>query len=141
MKIAVTGSRHQTCLKVLVDGFYQFEKEHGQITEMVLGDCRGTDTLAKQLCDLVGIPYVIEYANWKLYPRSAGPIRNGKMLDHKPEWLIAFPGGNGTRDCTNQALRRCIPVFVVPEVCGMAEGTELVSGEVQSTPLYGNASL
>lgn len=115
MKVAVTGGRHQDKIKVLVDGFYVFEKEHGTITEMILGDASGTDALAKQLCQLAEIPFIIEKANWKLYSRSAGPIRNRKMLDHRPEWLIAFPGGTGTRDCINQALGRCIPVFVVPE--------------------------
>lgn len=36
-------------------------------------------------------------ADWKKFGNVAGPIRNERMLiEGKPDWVIAFPGGNGT---------------------------------------------
>jgi hypothetical protein len=48
---------------------------------------------------------VIEFpANWKVYGRAAGPIRNMKMLlEGKPDLVVAFPGGIGTADMVKKA--------------------------------------
>jgi hypothetical protein len=46
-------------------------------------------------------------AQWKMHGRSAGPIRNKQMLlAGKPDLVVAFPGGRGTRDMRNQSIAR-----------------------------------
>lgn len=81
-------------------------------------------------------------ADWRKHGREAGKIRNREMLaeagesivitggrQHKttdeemavfwaifqriPNGLIAFPGGNGTMDCTQQAYSMSIPVYPI----------------------------
>jgi hypothetical protein len=37
-------------------------------------------------------------ADGKKHGRAAGPIRNQKMPEEKPELVVAFPGGRGTAD-------------------------------------------
>lgn len=42
-------------------------------------------------------------ADWKKYAMAAGHIRNEAMLiEGKPDWVIAFPGGAGTANMVNQ---------------------------------------
>lgn len=45
-----------------------------------------------------------EHADWKQYGRSAGPRRNGVMLErHKPNIVLATTGGTGTANMVAQA--------------------------------------
>jgi hypothetical protein len=51
-------------------------------------------------------------ADWAKHGRSAGPIRNQRMLsDGKPDKVMAFPGGRGTRGMI--ALARAAGVEVL----------------------------
>lgn len=50
------------------------------------------------------VPVKPEPAFWTTAGRGAGPIRNGHMLvTHKPDLVVAFPGGRGTDDLTGRA--------------------------------------
>ena len=50
-------------------------------------------------------------AKWKKYGRAAGPIRNQQMIDEgKPDFVVAFPGGNGTADMIMKARAADIDV-------------------------------
>ena len=81
---------------------------------IVNGGANGADQLATQFGQSYGIPVVIVPANWKIYHRAAGPIRNKWMLDFvSPDYVVAFPGGRGTADMVNQARARNIPVWEV----------------------------
>lgn len=60
------------------------------------------------------IPVLKFPANWALYGKSAGFIRNIQMLDEaKPELVVAFPGGAGTAHTVREAKLRKIPVMEV----------------------------
>ncbi len=53
-------------------------------------------------------------ADWDKHKRAAGPIRNKQMLvEGKPDLVLAFPGGKGTRDMIAQARRAGVQVFEV----------------------------
>ena len=48
----------------------------------------------------------------KRYNALAGFWRNEQMLDlARPKLLLSFPGGNGTKHCTSQAIKRGIEVI------------------------------
>jgi len=51
-------------------------------------------------------------ADWKRYGNAAGPIRNQQMVDKGPSYCIAFPGGDGTKDCVTRADEAGIQVFI-----------------------------
>lgn len=61
------------------------------------------------------VPYAIVPANWDVFDRRAGPVRNSWMLDLKPDLVIAFPGGRGTQNMVEQAKKRGIKVMTVEE--------------------------
>jgi len=44
---------------------------------------------------------------WDELGKKAGPLRNQRMLDEgKPDLVVAFPGGGGTKDMVSARLRR-----------------------------------
>lgn len=68
------------------------------ITKIVCGGARGADRLAAEWALDNNIDLRTYNADWKAYPRTAGLLRNGRMLDSENVSLIvAFPGGAGTR--------------------------------------------
>lgn len=52
-----------------------------------------------------------EPADWRQFGRAAGPLRNGVMIaEHRPDLVIAFPGGSDTADMVRKAEAAGIPV-------------------------------
>jgi YspA, cpYpsA-related SLOG family len=86
---------------------------HGRgITEIRHGGSTGADTYAGTWARGNGVFERQVDADWENRGRSAGPMRNAKMLamDPKPDLVIAMPGGIGTRNMVNQALAAGVPV-------------------------------
>ena len=84
--------------------------------EIIHGAARGADTLAGEYARDRGIPCRSFPADWQRHGRPAGFIRNRQMLDEgKPELVVAFPGGPGTRNMVKIALERGFPVKTVDE--------------------------
>lgn len=51
-------------------------------------------------------------ADWKTHGKAAGPIRNQRMIDEgKPDLVIAFEGGRGTKDMVDRAKKAGIKVI------------------------------
>ncbi len=71
-----------------------------EFTDLVIiqGEARGADTLAKDWAIRNKVMTLSFPANWKQYGKSAGYQRNTQMLkEGKPDIIIAFPGGRGTK--------------------------------------------
>ena len=67
--------------------------------------------MAKRWAAENGIPLIGVYAHFKFYGPRAGPLRDGWMFDIlRPYKLIAFPGGDGTRNAVKAARVREILV-------------------------------
>lgn len=121
MKVVITGTRDTESalrLRPVIQGALR-SLPPGSI--VITGDALGVDLLAKKEAEKMGIKVVSEKADWKRLRLAAGPVRNGKMLDHNPDevWYFhpALPQSKGTKDCVQQARRRGIPTqgfFVDP---------------------------
>ena len=78
----------------------------------------GADLLAGEWAKARGLEvraYPVTQAEWDQYGLSAGPRRNGLMLEKEsPELVVAFPGGRGTRNMTNKARWAHVKVVEVP---------------------------
>ena len=79
---------------------------------VIQGEARGADRLAKNWAEFINVPVVSFPANWVLYGKLAGPIRNLQMIQEgKPDLVVAFRGGAGTRNMIKQAMQYDIEVL------------------------------
>ena len=87
----------------------------GPITEILHGDAKGADEHAATYAMLHGIPARQFDADWHRYGKAAGPMRNIRMLNERPDMVIAFPIGDsrGTRNTIKYAMIRNIPVSII----------------------------
>lgn len=81
------------------------------ITSLIEGEAPGADTLSREWAEELGIPVQKVPADWDTYGKAAGAIRNKEMLKLKPDGVVAFPGGNGTRDMINQSIKAGLRVW------------------------------
>jgi hypothetical protein len=83
--------------------------------KIVHGGCRGADELAHCIADTHDIYVQVFEANWDRYGKSAGPIRNRKMLkDSRPDLVLAFFDGKRTKGTMNMvklAKEALVPVL------------------------------
>jgi hypothetical protein len=87
--------------------------------EIIQGGARGADTFARIWAADHGVLCTTYKADWEKYGVEAGPIRNRQMLDEgQPSLILAFPGGAGTRNMTNQAQSRGVLVIRYPPTAG-----------------------
>lgn len=74
------------------------------ITEIVSGGATGADALGEKWAEENGIDVRKFPAEWNLYGRAAGPLRNKEMAEYA-DFLVAFlkPGSKGTASMIEQA--------------------------------------
>lgn len=129
IRILFTGSRECTDEGLMEQ--VVFEHIHLKFpldtVETCQGGAPGADRIIKSVLDKYGIACRTYEANWKLYGKSAGPIRNSEMLvDFKPNLVIALykigAANRGTMDMVEKALKKGVKVIIQPEVQKNAEG-------------------
>jgi hypothetical protein len=82
------------------------------VRSIIAGGAPGADSHAEQWAKDRTLPVKVFKAQWKMYGRSAGPIRNGVMLAKgKPDFVVAFPGGDGTADMVRQAIAAGVEIM------------------------------
>lgn len=111
MRILVCGGRDYNDAEAVNAALDAVHRKRG-ITCIIEGGATGADTLARQWAVATGIDIRTFYANWKLYGKAAGPLRNSQMLDEgRPDGVVAFPGGRGTDDMVRQAQAAGLTVW------------------------------
>jgi hypothetical protein len=68
----------------------QKEIENTGATMIIQGGAQGADALASCAAFKLGIPQQTFFADWNTYGKRAGPLRNQKMLEQKPDLVLAF---------------------------------------------------
>ena len=109
MRILVTGSR-----KVHVEPV-QLEElllVWGPYTHVIHGGAQGIDMWAHHYANKHKMGYSVRRAQWDMYPKIAGFIRNQAMVNEGANLCVACPGptSHGTYDCVERARRAGIPV-------------------------------
>ena len=122
MKILVCGGRDYGLTRdernYILDTLMKFYERH-KVTEVITGGASGVDTVALNWAKDNNIIHYRCPANWKKYGRAAGYIRNREMLiEHKPDYVIVFPGGSGTEDMRHKAFVADIDVIIIPKEVG-----------------------
>jgi len=110
MRVLVCGGRSFDDYGLLSAELDRLHAQHG-FTLVIHGAARGADLMAGDWAHNLLLPIRAFRADWKKHGNSAGPIRNKQMLDEgKPQLVIAFKGGNGTRNMVEQAERAGVKV-------------------------------
>lgn len=89
MKILVCGSRtynNEAEIKRVLDIFVDDPAE----TTIIHGNAKGADRLAGRVAYEMGCNIIAVPADWDVHGKAAGMIRNQKMLDMKPDLVLAF---------------------------------------------------
>ena len=115
MKVLIAGSRTFNDMEQLRDKMNSVEEIYEQkITAVLCGMAKGADLLGRLWALERGIS-VLEYpANWATEGRSAGYIRNVKMVDNA-DLVIAFWDGEskGTKHTIDTANRKGVSCEVI----------------------------
>lgn len=119
MKLLVCGSRDYNDHLRLYQVLDAIHDQRG-VTELIEGEAKGADTLAREWAESHNIPVRKFPADWATYGRAAGPLRNTAMLvEGKPNLVVAFPKNGdldatkGTRNMVRQARTFNIEVMVI----------------------------
>lgn len=118
LRILVTGSRDfNDSAKMRIVLFRVLEAlghEEDSKPVLVHGDARGADTIARRIWTLEwGFLDEAHSADWELYGKAAGHIRNAEMAELGADVCIAFPTGKspGTRGMMNLCRKKGIRVI------------------------------
>lgn len=103
------------------------------IDVLIHGEAPGADTLAGVWAMEHGVEVESYAADWQMYGKSAGAIRNRRMLmEGNPGYVFAFPGGRGTSNMIGIARKAGLPVYDLNPSHIVAQGwddvVELASG-------------
>ena len=112
MRICVCGGRdYQDAEKVnhILSRIHHIKP----ISSLMNGGAKGADKLSSDWAISNAIPLVVINADWDLYGKSAGAIRNKNMVIIGFDCLVAFPGGNGTKNMITQSLKAKLKIFRV----------------------------
>ena len=124
MRAIVCGGRDYTDCERFVSAMHRVDAERGPLTVVIHGGARGADWLAHLWASSSGVARkeIVFKADWKTYGRSAGPIRNQRMIDEgQPDFVIAFPGGKGTEDMVRRAKRAGLEVVRPTSMPGLSK--------------------
>jgi hypothetical protein len=91
-----------------------------KIDVVIEGEARGADTMGRLAAEDFGIPVLKFPANWGVYGKVAGPIRNRQMLSEgRPDLVLAFhndiANSRGTKDMVKAAMKAGIETHVWTE--------------------------
>lgn len=89
-------------------------KEKLELEVLIEGGAKGADELAGKWADENTVEHLTFLADWNKHGKAAGFIRNQQMLDEgKPTLVVAFPGGEGTKDMIKRAKKAGIVVYEI----------------------------
>ena len=125
MRVLVCGGRdydnYEELYAVLdwIDCSWEGPETFGPISVIISGHAKGADALSEQWAKKREVSLEIYPAEWNVYGKSAGFIRNQQMIDEGlPDLVVAFQGGKGTLNMLTLANRANIPLYNVSDSNG-----------------------
>lgn len=109
MRVLVCGGRDYKDYQKVEETLDTIKKDNN-ILEIIHGDATGADSCAKMWAIANKQPQHSYPAEWEVYGKPAGMIRNRAMLSLNPDLVIAFPGGKGTANMVKIAREANIEV-------------------------------
>jgi len=117
MKVLVTGDRNWSNRTIIRHALLDLPDK----SIIVHGAARGADSIAGEIAEKWDIKVLSYPAQWEVYGKAAGSIRNRQMLEENPdiELVLAFHNNieksKGTRDMCSIADKQGIPIQLYTE--------------------------
>lgn len=115
-RVIIAGTRSFNDYELLRDSCNNLlsEKQRTHTVVVISGTARGADQMGERYAREWGFQLRRFPADWELYGKSAGHIRNAKMADNA-DALIAFWDGEsrGTKNMIDNARRKGLAVRVI----------------------------
>ncbi len=113
MRVIICGSRHWRDEVTIHAEIDRLLARYGSELVIIQGGASGADAIATIYAMDKDVKVCSYNADWKLYGKRAGPIRNQRMIDEgKPDGVVAFDmGGTGTADMMRRAKDAGLPVI------------------------------
>ena len=116
MRVLVCGGRDFDDVGLMISALDRLHTEKS-FTVVIHGNARGADRMADAWARYRGVPrepYELPQGEWDELGKKAGPLRNQRMLDEgKPDLVVAFPGGGGTKDIVRRAVKAGLSIHEV----------------------------
>lgn len=114
MRVLVCGGRDFADMALLNSTLDRLHAEQ-PISCIIEGGASGADSLAGVWSAINNLDRHARFeADWAIHGKSAGPIRNAKMLkEGKPDLVVAFPGGSGTANMVEQVRAAGVKVLEI----------------------------
>jgi len=110
MRVLVCGGRDFNAMQYIFAVLDNLHNQH-RIVSIVHGCVTGTDKWASCWACINKIKEERFPANWQMYGKRAGPMRNLQMIQTKPDLVVAFPGGTGMENLIKIATNHNIKVL------------------------------
>ena len=116
MRVLVCGGRDFDDAGLMISVLDRLHTEKS-FTVLIHGNARGADRIADDWAWRRGVPrepYGLPEGEWDELGKKAGPLRNQRMLEEgKPDLVVAFPGGGGTKDIVRRAVKAGVAIHEV----------------------------
>lgn len=114
MKVLVCGGRDFANVAYVYTTLDRLHAER-RFTALMQGGAHGADELARDWAKTKPeIQRFVCKADWEKHGKAAGPMRNARMLEWKPDLVVAFPGGRGTADMVKRAKAAGVETILIP---------------------------
>jgi predicted Rossmann-fold nucleotide-binding protein len=110
LRLIVCGGRQYSDGQTIWTALDKIHSEHG-ISQIICGGAPGSDDYVSKWAKTNGVAVTIVLAEWQKHGHAAGPKRNQKMLELKPDGVVAFPGGAGTADMCRLAREAGLKIW------------------------------
>lgn len=122
--ILITGAREWNNFQVVQKVLKEYKTGDNNKVLLIHGDCRGADKIAGYVGKHLGFELSVKPANWKLYGKRAGVLRNLEMIQEALSYktkaqqviVLAFHDNidksKGTKHCIEQAKAKGLNVLL-----------------------------
>lgn len=136
MKTIIAGSRTIEDYGLVVEALSRINWD---ISEVVSGAARGIDALGERWAKENNIPIKYFPAEWSVYGKAAGPIRNAQMAKYADALVALWDGeSRGTSNMISEAkeLGLHVVIFLEDELKNKKQ-----SNPIKSNPIFGDQIL
>ena len=120
MKLIIAGGRDFACTPGKLEEHYILGAnamnavfQMHNITEVVCGKAKGADSFGESKAKANDIPVAEFPADWEVYGKRAGPVRNAQMGDYADMALIFWDGkSRGTKNMIDYMKKLKKPVIL-----------------------------